>query len=75
MTTDWYTACLSEVAAFVDKFETRDTVRVRHDSDLVAALVGILQAQKIIYAMGKHAEAGLIAATLLETELRPQDAQ
>lgn len=62
----WYAACLYEVSSALDKFEHQKQIVVRADSDLVAALVGILSAGPAIYAMGKHAEAAYAAARTLE---------
>lgn len=66
MTEDWYAASLSEVDAFLGKFEKQKSVTVKVDSDLVAALVGVLSAGPLIYAMAQHAHEGVRAAALLE---------
>lgn len=51
--TDWYAACLGEIEAFLDRYQQQDRQVVRVDSDLVAALVGVLQGaaiQSVAYA-------------------------
>lgn len=67
---NWYAACLSEVSAFLDKFEHQKSAVVKVDSDLVAALVGILQGGQIVYLMAQHAQLAASTAALLETELK-----
>lgn len=66
MSDAWFAASLEEIAAFLDKFEHQKSATVKADSDLVAALVGILSAGPAIYAMGKHAEAAYAAARTLD---------
>jgi len=63
--TDWYLACLQEVEAFLDSFEGKSKRVVAIDSDLVAALVGLLQAGAITSGVVGHiAQAGLLAEQL-----------
>ena len=61
--TQWYLACLLEVEAFLDRFQGQDRQVVRIDSDLVAALTGVLQGAAIqqtvlthLVAAGQYAE-------------------
>ena len=62
---DWYYACLQEVEAFLDSFEDKSKRVVAIDSDLVAALVGLLQAGAITSGVVGHiAQAGLLAEQL-----------
>ena len=57
---DWYSACLAECEAFLDKFQGQDRQVVRIDSDFVAALVGLLQAHAHMNKAMMHlAEAGM----------------
>ena len=56
----WYSASLAECEAFLDKFQKQDRQVVRIDSDLVAALVGLLQGSAIqSKAMMHVAQAGM----------------
>jgi hypothetical protein len=65
---DWYAASLTEIAAFLDKFENQKTATVRADSDLVAALIGVLEGAQAVYLTAQYAQAAATAAALLETE-------
>lgn len=53
--TDWYGACLKEVEEFLDLYQDADEVTVSIDSDLVAALIGVLNGALINHAAAKHA--------------------
>lgn len=62
MSNDWYSASLSEVEAFLDQYTDTDEVSVAIDSDLVAALIGLLNAAAINHVAAQHV---LGAATAL----------
>lgn len=63
--TDWYLACLMETQAFLDSFEDKTKRVVAVDSDLVAALTGLLHAGAITSGVVHHlAQAGLLAEEL-----------
>lgn len=65
MTEAWYMACLQEVEAFLDSYGDKDKRVVAIDSDLVAALTGLLQAGAITSGVVHHiAQAGLLAREL-----------
>ena len=57
MTDAWYLACLEEVEVFLESFAGDDGAKrrvVAIDSDLVAALVGLLQANAIQMQAFRH---------------------
>lgn len=63
--TDWYSASLGEIEAFLDRFQNQDRQVVRVDSDLVAALVAVMNAAAIQAAVTHHlANAGQAASQL-----------
>lgn len=60
MTDAWYAACLAEAEAFLDKFQGQSKQVVSIDSDLVAALIGLLQGAAIQQVAFRHiASAGM----------------
>jgi hypothetical protein len=65
MTGDWYHACVEELGHFIDKFENQKTVTVRADSDVVAAILGVLQAQQAILLAAGHTHAASAAYACL----------
>lgn len=65
--TDWYAASLLEVQSFLDQFETKDRVYVRIDSDIVAALIGVLSGAPVIYRAAQHAHNAVTELALLES--------
>jgi hypothetical protein len=69
MSDDWYAASLQEVGHVLDKFEHQKTVTVKADSDLVAALLGLLSAAPVVHMMAKGAAYATAAAGLLESSV------
>ena len=65
MSDQWYAACLTEVQAFIDSLADADKRVVRYDSDLVAALLGLMQGAAIQMQVMRHlANAGQAASEL-----------
>lgn len=64
MNDHWYTACLDEIGAFLDTFQEKDARLVRVDSDLVAALIGVMNAAAIQMKATRHLTAA--GQTLME---------
>jgi hypothetical protein len=63
--TDWYAACLAEVEHFLGQYEHKSKQVVAIDSDLVAALTGLMAAAAVYQGTLYHlSAAGLTAQKL-----------
>lgn len=72
----WYAACLEETAHFLGQFEAPEGAPVPHpdisvavnaDSDIVAALIGLLSSARIVQAMALHSHEATKVAGYLES--------
>lgn len=69
MTNDWYAAALAEAKAFLDQFADAEEAYVHRESEIVAALCGLLSGAAVIHTAAKYAEASVNTLALLEAEL------
>lgn len=64
--TAWYAASLAEAKAFLDQLADAEEIPVHRESDIVAALLGLMTAAPIVYTAAQHAANVTDTLALLE---------